>query len=139
MALNQDFFSQFYALYRPVINNVNGYLAKYNLYSSQWRIMKLIKNEGPLTAGEIATRQCVEKPTVTQTIKRLFDLGLIEVIPGKDKREKMVRFTTLGLEVYEDIKLSIDQLYEKALEGIHDDEKLEAIRILGIVTENLRK
>lgn len=36
------------------------------------------------------------KPTITRTIARLEELGYVEHVPSKDKREKRMQLTELG-------------------------------------------
>jgi DNA-binding MarR family transcriptional regulator len=139
MSQYQDFFSQYYELYRPLINKLNVHLAQYQLYSSQWAILKLIKNKGPLTFGEIANIRNVEKPTVTRMVQRLYELDFVEIVPGKDKREKFIQITAFGKKQCEEIQLTIDDFYREALSGISEEEMKEVTTILGTVRENILK
>lgn len=139
MQLHQLFFHHYHKLYRPFISRLNIHLAKYQLHSSQWSALVLIKNEGPLTIVEIANRQNVEKPTISRTVQRLVDLGYVESTPGKDKREKLIQITASGEDVCTEIRETVDQFEKDALLGISEEEQQEVIRILTTVNENLRK
>jgi|SRR5690625_3250990 len=135
----QHFFYQYHSMYRPFINKLNACLAEYQLYSSQWAVLRLIVQEGPLTLGEIATHQNVEKPTVTRMAQRLKEFDYIEVIPGKDKREKRIQLTKTGKKIYTDVQLTIEQFQKEALQGISEEKQLEISQILATVQENLLK
>ena len=52
------------------------------------------------TLVEISNYFNVEKPTITRTVNRLEDIGLIEQIPGKDKRERRIQLTDSGIQKY---------------------------------------
>jgi MarR family transcriptional regulator for hemolysin len=135
----RKFFQQLLLVYRPFENQLNVQLAKHDLYRAQWSILYYISNNGSATLVELALYQGVEKPTITRTISRLEELGYIEQIPGKDKREKRMQLTALGRNVYEDVRVTIDEFELDILKGISEEEQLEAIRIMGEVRNNLTK
>lgn len=139
MEPHQLFFQQYHSMYRPFINRLNVYLARHQLYSSQWGILRLLIKDEPLTLVEIASYQNVEKPTVTRMIQRLKELGYVESIPGRDKREKKIQLTQLGKKVCAEVQLTIEQFHKDALQGISEEEQLIASRILAAVQENLLK
>ncbi len=79
----------------------------------------------------------VEKPTVTRTINRLEELGYVEHIPGKDKREKRMQLSESGKQVYQDVRVTIDRYEQEILEGITEQEQIEAIRIMEEIRKNI--
>lgn len=86
---------------------------------------------------ELSHYQSVEKPTITRTINRLEELGYVEHIPGKDKREKRMKLTDLGKIVYKDVRVTIDQFEQDILQGISEEEQLETIRVMEGIRNNL--
>ncbi|PIC64951.1 MarR family transcriptional regulator [Sporosarcina sp. P13] len=124
-------------MYRPYTNTANDYLGKHKLFIAQWAVMKYIISSGPRTLVDIATYQQVEKPTITRTVQKLLELNYVEVIPGKDKREKMIQLTELGKQVSEEVEVTIEQFQLKALKGISSEEQIEVSRILEKVKNNL--
>lgn len=126
-------------LYRPFENNLNIQLGKHHLYRAQWTILYRLFNSGPSTLVELSNYQGVEKPTVTRTINRLEELGYVEQIPGKDKREKIMQLTEHGKDVYLEVRVTIDQFEQDILTGISEAEQLEAIRIMEDIREKLIK
>ena len=135
----QNFFHQFISMYRPLINKANNQLTKYQLYTSQWAILNLLYLKGPHTNVEIANHQNVEKPTITRMIQRLEELNYVELVPGKDRREKKIQLTDYGMEICAEIKLMIKELEIDALRGITETEQEEVSRVLATVRENLLK
>ncbi|MFL6516656.1 MAG: MarR family winged helix-turn-helix transcriptional regulator, partial [Bacillus sp. (in: firmicutes)] len=95
-------------LYRPFENNLNMHLAEHNLHRAQWSIIHYLSNKGPATLVELSRYLYVEKPTVTRTMNRLEELGYVEQLPSKDKREKRTQLTELGQKVYTDVRVTID-------------------------------
>jgi MarR family transcriptional regulator, transcriptional regulator for hemolysin len=137
MKPHQSFFYHYRAMYRPFINKLNDYLAKHQLYSAQWAVLNLLDKEGAHTLVEISNYLNVEKPTVTRIFQRLMELGYIESIPGKDKREKKIQLTELGKKVCTEIQVTIEEFQKDALRGISEAEQLEVSRILAKVRGNL--
>lgn len=135
----QKFFQQLLLLYRPFENNLNIQLNKHDLHRAQWSILYYLNNYGSATLVELANYQSVEKPTITRTISRLEELGYVEHVPSKDKREKRMRLTELGKKVYSEVRVTIDQYEQDILKGITEEEQLAAIRIMGEIRNNILK
>ncbi|MEX6701859.1 MarR family winged helix-turn-helix transcriptional regulator [Peribacillus frigoritolerans] len=135
----QKFFQQLLLLYRPFENNLNIQLNKHDLHRAQWSILYYLNNYGSATLVELANYQSVEKPTITRTISRLEELGYVEHVPSKDKREKRMRLTELGKKVYSEVRVTIDQYEQEILKGITEEEQLAAIRIMGEIRNNIIK
>ncbi|WP_342603199.1 MarR family transcriptional regulator [Peribacillus sp. FSL E2-0159] len=135
----QKFFQQLLLLYRPFENNLNIQLGKHDLHRAQWSILYYLTNYGSATLVELATYQSVEKPTITRTIARLEELGYVEHVPSKDKREKRMRLTELGKKVYSEVRVTIDHYEQDILKGITEEEQLAAIRIMGEIRNNIIK
>lgn len=126
-------------LYRPFENNLNIQLNKHDLHRAQWSILYYLNNYGSATLVELANYQSVEKPTITRTIARLEELGYVEHVPSKDKREKRMQLTELGKKVYSEVRVTIDQYEQEILKGITEEEQLAAIRIMGEIRNNILK
>nr|WP_207205175.1 MarR family transcriptional regulator [Peribacillus sp. TH16] len=124
-------------LYRPFENNLNIQLNKHNLHRAQWSILHYLSNYGSATLVELANYQSVEKPTITRTITRLEELGYVEHVPSKDRREKRMQLTELGTKIYSDVRVTIDQYEQDILTGISEEEQLAAIRIMSEIRNNI--
>ncbi|MRX54048.1 MarR family transcriptional regulator [Bacillus sp. HMSC76G11] len=139
MKTYQKFFQQLLLLYRPFENRLNIELAKHDLYRAQWSVLHYLSYYGTATLVELADYQSVEKPTVTRTISRLEELGYVEHVPGKDKREKRMQLTDVGRKIYGDVRVTIDEYEQEILKGISEEEQLEVIRIMGDIRNNIRE
>ncbi|MEO3387438.1 homoprotocatechuate degradation operon regulator HpaR [Mesorhizobium sp. CAU 1741] len=56
--------------FRPV-------LASHDVTEQQWRVIRILAEESPLDATDVAVRACVLAPSLTRIIKTLEDRGLI--------------------------------------------------------------
>lgn len=126
-------------LYRPFENRLNLELSKHDLYRAQWSILYYLANFGSSTLVELSNYLSVEKPTTTRTITRLEEMGYVEHVPGKDRREKRMQLTELGRKIYKDVRVTIDQFEQDILKGISEEEQLEAIRIMEEIRNNIIK
>lgn len=139
MTIHHQFIQSYIRLYRPIINQVNLLLTPYELYSSQWAILKLLKLEEALTLAEIANRQQVEKPTVTKIVQKLKRLGYVEATQGKDKREKWIRLTNDGHEVHDEIVEKLQILYADIFSDMSEEMIQATIDGLNQAHQSLRE
>ncbi|MEK4027800.1 MULTISPECIES: MarR family transcriptional regulator [Bacillaceae] len=135
----QKFFYQLLMLYRPFENRLNTLLGQHGLYRAQWTVLYYLFNFGSATLVELANYQSVEKPTMTRTVHRLKELGYLEAVPTKDKREKRMQLTELGNEVYKEVRATVDAFEQEILEGISEEEQLTAIRMMKDIQHNILK
>ncbi|MCU1806016.1 MarR family transcriptional regulator [Cytobacillus firmus] len=133
----QRFFHQLVLLYRPFENRLNTELSKHQLYRAQWSIMYYMYNDGSVTLVELSHYLGVEKPTVTRTIAKLEEMGYLEPVPTKDKREKRMQLTGAGRKVYQEVRATIDEFEQEILQGISEEKQLEGIRLMSLIRKNL--
>lgn len=135
--LEPTLFDSYRELYRPYVNAVNNKLAKYQLYTAQWGVLRLINNMKSCTSAELAKEMRVEKPSVTPIIKKLIELGYVEVTQGDDKREKYLRLTEKGNEVYSTIQEELDILLNGLTEEINEADLNTARSVLDQILKNI--
>ncbi|GKW46072.1 MarR family transcriptional regulator [Planococcus sp. NCCP-2050] len=124
-------------MYRPFESQLNQELGKHGLHRAQWTILYYLVNEGPSTLVELAHYQRVEKPTMTRTVSRLEELGYVEHLPGKDRREKRMQLTAEGTKVYKKVRITIDKFEQEILEGIPEDTQQLIIESMKAIRMNL--
>ena len=133
----QKFFHQLILLYRPFENRLNIELHKHDLHRAQWTILYFLYNNGSATNVEISHYQGVEKPTITRTMASLEKMGYVEQTTSPDKREKRMQLAERGRDVYDRVRVTIDQYEEEILNGISEQEQLETIRIMDAIRKNI--
>ena len=137
MTIEQKFFNEYRLMYRPFINRFNIQLEEYGLFSSQWALLRILTEKGGLSFGEIANEMYIEKPSVTQLVQKLVERGYLEIQPGKDKREKIVRLTSIGHTQIQHIHEQISPMLEQALAGLSVKEIEVATHVLAEIRANL--
>ena len=133
----QGFFQRFFALYRPLVSSLNSLLGEYDLSHSLWQVIFYVKNNGPSSLIDIANWYNIEKPSITRRVQLLQEKLLIEVTAGEDKREKIIRLTEKGEELYKACRARITELENQAMEGIPENEKSFIFNALPKIKENI--
>ncbi|MBG9452985.1 MarR family transcriptional regulator [Lysinibacillus sphaericus] len=139
MTIEQEFFNQYRLMYRPFINLINEQLGKYQLYSSQWALLRLLTDKGPHTFVDIANFMFIEKPSVTRLVQKLVELGYVETVAGRDKREKLVQLTANGEEIVLEIQAHLKPTMEQALAGVSERDIEIATQVLANICANINR
>lgn len=126
MNIEQQFFDVYMEIYRPYINRTNRILSAYDLYSSQWLILKDIEKHGKTSSVDVSRRRGIEKPTATKVVKHLVELGIIESSPGEDRRIKYLRMTDSGEALFREVRTQMSALQREML-GDLEHEELERL------------
>ena len=91
-----DLFHSIQQLARQLTKSLNTALHPFNIYSSEWTVLYVLKKKGPLTQKEIAEYLSIEAPPVTRTIKKLVEKDYCLQVKGNDKRTNHVVLTELA-------------------------------------------
>lgn len=135
----EGYLQRFLTLYRPMITRLNELLASYGITYSLWIVIYHLKHRSASTLVEIASHYEVEKPTITRRVQKLMELGIVEQIPGKDKREKIIQLTDSGFRIYDKIRKDITALEFRLMENIPDEERKVAYEIFPKINHNLKQ
>lgn len=123
-------FHELFQKSRYLTNEINLTLKKHNLYASQWTVLYTIQKHGEMSLTQIWKYLNVEAPTITRTVYRLVELGWVDIRPGKDRREKIVRLSEKASQDFSDIKNSILEFEDRMVEGLTKEEETILIELL---------
>lgn len=87
-------------LARSFTKKLNEKISPLGLYSSQWGIALYLHEKGQCTQIELCKYLGVEAPTITRTLARMEEMGLVIRTEGKDKREKNIKLTEKANEQF---------------------------------------
>ena len=95
------------------------FLAHHQLTEQQWRVLRVLAEEGPLDFGQVAKKACLLRPSLTRISKSLIDEGLVsaEAHPN-DKRRSLLNISSDGLSRIENMtpqSRSISEALEKRI------------------------
>ena len=136
--LSLSFFYQNLQFSRSFTKGLNEQLVGIGLYHSQWVIVYYLKQFGPSTLVEISHYIDVEKPTISRTVDRLEKSQLIEKIPSKDRRKRLIQLTEQGNQVYVEAKKLVDEFEKKLIEGIAEGDMVTTFRTMQLLKEKLK-
>lgn len=138
MPFYNAFFHHYLQVSRAFTKKLNEQLSQINIYHAQWSFIYYLYNAETATLVEISNYFDVEKPTITRTVNRLEELGLIEQIPGKDKRERRIKLTDSGKCMYLDGKKIVDEFEGNLMKDISEADRETTRRILLQLQKNLK-
>ena len=102
----------------------------------QWRVIRVLGEESPLDASEVAERACVLAPSLTRIIKALEERKLISrQRDSGDGRRISLAIAPAGMAMIRDITPEVQAVYAE-LEESYGHERIEhLLDILGELTE----
>lgn len=102
-------------------------LAAHDLTEQQWRIIRILGENGTVNASEVAERAFILAPSLTRIIKSLEERGLIvKERDEADGRRVLLRITPVGLRTIEDVTPESRMIYTD-LERKFGEEKLKLL------------
>jgi len=83
-----------------------------------------LETHGPMTAGQLASHESVQKPTMTRTIQALVDGGLARRTPDPlDGRVTWLAITPQGTRLLQRTRQRTDEFLTKRLETLTVEER----------------
>lgn len=81
---------------RAVVAAYDPALAPFGLTGHQFNLMMTLANMGPLTVGALAETLGMDASGIPRAIRPLADDGMIAVVRGADRRQRVLSLTVLG-------------------------------------------
>lgn len=108
---------------REFTNGMNSVLKQHGIYSSQWTVLFIVEQRGEMSLTSIWKYLNVEAPTITRTVARLEQLGLLQRKKGDDLREKIVSLTEEGKKKFEEVKVTVSAYEDQFAKGLTEEEQ----------------
>jgi MarR family transcriptional regulator for hemolysin len=111
---------------------------RYGLSSAQWRLLVRVFKEEGLTQARLAEVLEVEPISVSRLIDRMEEAGWIERrADAADRRARNIFLTERSRAIFGEMRGIADQVFEKALTGLDDDQRRATIHGLQTIIANL--
>jgi DNA-binding MarR family transcriptional regulator len=111
-----------------------------DLSPSQTAALATIERHGPLTPSELATRERVQRPTITRVLGRLEDDGLVErAADPDDRRCSLVSISPAGRALLENARTRKDLYLVKRLESLDAEDRAALDRAAAILERMLQE
>ncbi|MGK5732652.1 MarR family winged helix-turn-helix transcriptional regulator, partial [Streptomyces sp. URMC 124] len=113
-------------------------LRKLGLYPGQELLMMLLWESGPQRQSELIKLLGLDPSTVTRMVQRLEQTGLVtrSPCPG-DRRAVLVETTAAGEALRKEVEQVWQELEERTLAGLAEDDRKELTRLLSHLEANL--
>lgn len=123
-------FHELFQKSRFLTNEVNQSLQKHDLYASQWSVLYCIKKHREMSLTQIWKYLNVEAPTITRTVNRLAVLGWIDILPGIDRREKIVKLSEFAIQEFPQIEATMLEFENRMAENLTKEEETLLLKLL---------
>ncbi len=125
---------------RLLRRSFDGAAQRYDLTLPQWRVIAQLSFSGGLSQSTLAGCIDTDPMTVSGLVERLEAKGMVvRVADPDDSRAKIVRITDKAKAMVEEMKALADDLFGEAFDGISEEDRETALKVLQQVSANLSK
>ena len=71
------------------------------LRATQFSLLGVVSNRGPVGMTELARALVMERTTLTRNLKPLMDQGFLQVVDGADRRQRPIAVTLRGRKAFD--------------------------------------
>ncbi len=120
-----------------VMQQFRPHLVELGITEQQWRVLRVLGEDGPSEAGQVAERSCILPPSLSRIIKALELQKLLKSASDKaDGRRTIVMLTEKGKRLLAEAAPGSSQIYQ-SIEKRIGKAKLEMLLDLLDETQNL--
>lgn len=127
---------QLYQTIRAFSKTLNNEIYTADVYSSEWSVLKMVKEHDMMSQLELANMLNVEPAAISKTIKKMEEKNLVERRRLQGKREKYIFLTEHALEIYDLLEKKVSQHRMKALNGLSRDERYTLFELARRIYHN---
>ena len=118
---------QLYQTMRAFSKTLNSEIYTADVYSSEWSILKMVKEHDNISQLELANCLNVEPAAISKTIKKMEEKNLIKRQRIQGKREKYIFLTEHAIELYDFLEKRVTKHRVKALKGLTAEERYTSV------------
>jgi DNA-binding MarR family transcriptional regulator len=123
---------------RLIKREMDSHLESYNITTAQWAVLKLLDTKEQLTQTEIASELSGDKATAGEVIFRLCEKKYLEKKQDtRDRRAYVVTLTPKAKDMVKDIEKMADEVTEKALKDLNNEDMQVLYKSLNKIIINL--
>ena len=92
--------------FRPMLNEIG-------ITDQQWRIIRLLAENGTMDFQDLAAQACILRPSLTGILTRLEKMDyVVRLKPSNDQRRVYLKLTRTGESLYESFCPRVDDRYD---------------------------
>lgn len=116
------------AFFRPLLN-------EHDLTEQQWRVIRILRQQGELESHQLANLACILKPSMTGVLSRLERDGVVRRRKStEDQRRVLVSLTGQGQQCFVDMSAGMERNYLRIQEQFGEDK----LQLLLELLDNLK-
>ena len=109
--------------FRPILNNAG-------ITDQQWRIIRLLAENGTLDFQDLANQACILRPSLTGILTRLEKVGyVVRLKPSNDQRRVYLKLTGECENLHRTTFYQVDARYD-VIESVLSKDKLKQLQSL---------
>ena len=110
-------------LFRPMLHAAG-------ITEQQWRVLRILANDGSLEISELARRCLIMMPSISRTLQNMEAKGWVSrKALANDKRKSKISITEGGLELMDQVYVESDRIYEYINQQF-DAKKMASLKAL---------
>src|SRR6204780_1724078 len=126
---------KYYLASRALTDSV---LRPYDLGNTQWYVLYLLANDGPINQRDLTRMLDIERATLSAVISALVRKGLIDQMPAPgDQHQRGLKITSAGRSLWATLPDPIALIAAVAFDGVDDAEIETTNRVLRDATQRL--
>ena len=111
--------------FRPILNNAG-------ITDQQWRIIRLLAENGTLDFQDLANQACILRPSLTGILTRLEKVGyVVRLKPSNDQRRVYLKLTGEGEKLHRTTCDQVDARYDVIESVLSKDNLMQLQSLLG--------
>ncbi|BAW24033.1 homoprotocatechuate degradation operon regulator HpaR [Pseudomonas putida] len=112
------------AFFRPALN-------AHELTEQQWRVIRILRQQGELESHQLAELACILKPSMSGVLKRLERDGIVaRRKSSEDQRRMFINLTVKGHQVFLAMSEEMGRNYDKILSQFGEEKLQQLTRLL---------
>ncbi|AVD91047.1 MULTISPECIES: homoprotocatechuate degradation operon regulator HpaR [Pseudomonas] len=112
------------AFFRPALN-------AHELTEQQWRVIRILRQQGELESHQLAELACILKPSMSGVLKRLERDGIVaRRKSSEDQRRVFINLTVKGQQVFLAMSEEMGRNYDKILSQFGEEKLQQLTRLL---------
>lgn len=120
------------------IDQMSSRLKEFDMDQPSWRVLMLLGDKNPSSVGELSRRSVTKISTITRILMRMEKENLVRRAPYPgDNRVIEVFSTEKGNDVLAELRKLASEVYDKAFDGISDQDIITFTNILMRLRQNL--
>lgn len=124
---------------RIFAKTLNNSISDFDIYSSEWSILKIVKEHEAISQSEIAAFLDIEPAAISKTLSRLEKKGIIYRQRLNNNKEKNIFLTEQAKTQYADLAAVVEKHRNAALQSLSIEERTTLHNLIKKIYADIEK